>query len=245
MKDLWRHYPDLSSAARSHLALYQAPTYFLEARHPGVRAFAGAQVAGARTPTEQAVRLYYAVRDGWLYNPYRLDLQPRALKASYIQGLSDGNCIAKAIILASAARALGIPARLGFADVRNHLGTARLEALLGTDVLAFHGYCELFLPEAGWVKATPAFNAGLCEKLGVAPLEFDGKTDSVFQAYDRAQGQFMTYLHDYGQFHDLPYESMMAAFQKHYPHFFVPGFVSPPGLELRFGAAIGMDRKRR
>ena len=234
MKDLWRHYPDLSPAARSHLALYQAHTYFLEARHPAIRAWARAQVGDAQTPTERSVRLYYAVRDGWLYNPYRLDLRPRAFKASQIQALPDGHCIAKAILLASAARALGIPARLGFADVKNHLGTARLEALLNTDVLAFHGYCELFLPEGGWVKATPAFNASLCEKLGVAPLEFDGTADSIFQAYDRAQGQFMTYLQDHGQFHDLPYETMVAAFRAHYPHFFLPGFVPPPGLDLTF-----------
>ena len=35
-----------------------------------------------------------------------------------------GFCVNKAVLLAALARAVGIPARLGFADVRNHLSSA-------------------------------------------------------------------------------------------------------------------------
>ncbi len=93
-----------------------------------------------------------------------------------------GHCIDKALLLAACARVLGIPSRLHFANVRNHIGTAKLEAMLGTDLLVFHGYTELFL-EGRWVAATPAFNKELCAHLKVPPLEWDGRTDAIFQAY--------------------------------------------------------------
>ena len=86
-----------------------------------------------------------------------------------------GFCVAKAIVLAAGARAVGIPARLGFADVRNHLTTERLRAQMGTDVFAYHGFTELHLG-GRWVKATPTFNRSLCDRFGVKPLEFDGRT---------------------------------------------------------------------
>ena len=76
----------------------------------------------------------------------------------------------------------GIPARLGFADVRNHLASEKLLARLGTDLFVFHGFTEFWL--AGrWVKATPAFNIELCERFGVRPLEFDGRSDALFHEY--------------------------------------------------------------
>lgn len=68
--------------------------------------------------------------------------------------------------------AAGIPARLGFADVKNHLATPRLTDLNGGDVFHWHAYTDLHL-EGRWVKATPAFDLALCERFGVLPLEFD------------------------------------------------------------------------
>lgn len=167
----------------------------------------------------QAVSLYLAVRDSFLYNPYEVDLRPEAMKASFQLGKESGYCIEKANLLGASARVLGIPARLGFADVRNHIGTERLEAFLGTDILTFHGYTDLYL-EGQWVKATPAFNAALCRKLGVEPLEFNGREDSIFQEYDQTEGRFMEYLVDHGTFQEWPREAFIASIQKHYPKLF-------------------------
>ena len=114
-----------------------------------------------------------------------------------------GHCIDKALLLAACARALGIPAQLHFANVRNHVGTAKLEERLGTDLLVFHGYTELWLDER-WVAATPAFNKALCDRLGVAPLEFDGEHDSIFQAYDREAGTVHGVRHRPRQLRDHP-----------------------------------------
>lgn len=195
-----------------------APNRFLDADHPSIVAFA-AEVGGEGTPSEVAVRLYYRVRDMLRYNPWSVALSAEGYRASEVLSRDyerGAHCIDKALLLATLARARGIPSRLHFANVRNHVGTARLEAHLGTDLLVFHGYTELWLGER-WVAATPAFNRQLCEKLGVHPLEFDGVNDSVFQEFDPAAGRFMEYVDDHGSFADVPVDRMVAAWRDHYP----------------------------
>jgi len=199
----------------SDLAALVRPTRFLDADHPRVIAFAHRATAGRADPVERAVALYYAVRDGFRYDPYRIDLRPDAMRASALVDRGYGFCIPKAVLLAAAARALGIPSRLGFADVRNHLATERLHRAMGTDLFVFHGYTELHLG-GRWVKATPAFNRTLCERFDVDPLEFDGRYDSLFQQADRRGNRYMEYVRDRGQFADLPLDEMLAAFEEHY-----------------------------
>jgi transglutaminase-like putative cysteine protease len=196
------------------------PGFFVNSDHPAVRAYAD-QHAGrsSDSPRDRAVSLYYAIRDGFRYNPWDLEVTPEAFKASAVAVRSTergGHCIDKATLLAACCRYCGIPSRLHFANVRNHIGTAELERLLGTDLLVFHGYAELWLGDK-WVAATPAFNRELCEHLGVDPLEFDGVHDSVFQQHDRAGGKFMEYVDDHGPFDEIPYDQMVAAWKQHYP----------------------------
>lgn len=201
------------------MAPYLATDYFVESQHPAIKAFARAHMGPSPDPKDRAVALFYTIRDGWRYNPFIIDGRPKSLKASEILARDYGHCIAKAILLAAVCRSIGIPSRLGFSNVRNHVGTARLEAILQTDVLAFHGYCELYL-NGRWIKNTPAFNLELCKKLNVEPLDWDGESDSVFQAYDREKGAFMEYLHDHGVFQTLPHDLMLQTFREHYPHLF-------------------------
>lgn len=198
---------------------YLKPAEFVNSDSEQVIAFAKKAIGDSVLPVEQAVKLYYAVRDGFNYNPYTIDLSEEALKASHLLTRDYGYCVEKACLLAAVARAVGIPSRLGFAQVRNHIATEKLEERLKTNVLVFHGYTELFL-DGKWVKATPAFNKSLCEKLNVDSLEFNGKEDSVFQEYNQQGGAFMEYLHDYGTFHDVPRDLFIAEIKKHYPHIF-------------------------
>lgn len=200
-------------------ALYLAPAFFINSGHPDIIDFAKKKTAGTTDLTKQAVLLYYAVRDGWRYNPYQINLKHEAMMASNFLQRDSGYCVEKACLYAALTRAIGIPSRLGFANVKNHIGTEKLEEYIKTDVLVFHGYTELFL-NGKWVKATSAFNKELCDKLGVPPLEFDGKEDSVFQEYDRKGGDFMEYLHDYGVFHDVPHDMFVLELQRYYPHLF-------------------------
>ena len=210
----------MSEHAADELSTYLRADHFLDHDHPAVQAYArkhgGSDEDG---PTAVAVRLYYAVRDGFRYTPWAVNLDSGAFRASRFLSRgarTGGHCIDKATLLASCARARGIPTRLHYADVRNHVSTQELERQLGTSLLVFHGYVELHL-EGRWVAATPAFNRSLCEHLGVDPLEFDGHHDSVFQAYDREGGQFMEYVTDHGHFATIPYDQMIAAWKHHYP----------------------------
>ncbi len=198
------------------LAPYLTPTDCIESEAPAVRAFAARVAGDAASPVARAVRLFYAVRDEIRYDPYGVVLTRDALRASAVLERGAGFCIAKAILLAAAARSVGIPARLGFADVRNHLTTERLRAQMGTDLFVFHGFTELHLDDR-WVKATPTFNRSLCDRFGVRPLEFDGRTDSLLHPFDAAGQRHMEYVHDRGTFVDVPLEDVRRAFAEHYP----------------------------
>lgn len=202
--------------------IYLQPTPFIDSDAPTVAEYARSVVGDAKTDVEQGVKLYYAVRDPIRYDPYAIVLDPGAYKASAVLAAKAGFCIQKAILLAAVARAVGIPSRLGYADVRNHLTTERLRNLMGTDVFAFHGYTELCL-DGQWVKATPAFNRSLCERFKVRPLEFDGQNDSIFHPFDVEGRQHMEYLRDHGHFADFPFGRMVRSFQEHYPHLVQPG----------------------
>jgi len=68
-----------------------------------------------------------------------------------------------------------------------------------------------------WVKATPAFDIGLCERHGVKPLEFDGREDSIFHPFDERGRKHMEYVRFIGEFDDLPFEEFSAQMRKAYP----------------------------
>ncbi len=207
------------------LAIYLQPTPFLDSNHPTVIDFAKRATAGAEGAKQQAVALARAVREALRYSPWNVSNAKEDYAASRIAArayANGGHCVDKALLLAAAARALGIPSRLHFANVRNHLGTDERERQLGTDLLVYHAYVELHL-HGRWLAATPAFNSALCERLGVAPLDFDGEHDSIFQAFDRRDGRFMEYVDDHGSFADLPLEAMIDAWRRHSPGFAAAG----------------------
>jgi len=162
------------------------------------------------------VRLYYAVRDDIRYDAYMAGPTVEVLRASDALRARRGWCVSKAVLLAACARAVGIGARVGFADVHNHLSTARMRDFMGTDVFYYHGYTQLHV-EGRWVKATPAFNIELCEKMGLLPLEFDGLTDSLYHPFDRDGRAHMEYLRDHGVFDAVPVAAMIACWSAHYP----------------------------
>jgi len=205
------------------------PGHYVDSDAPGIRAFAERVCVGASDPRERAVALYYAVRDGWRYDPYSASADPEAYRASRVVGTTAAFCIPKAILLAAAARAAGIPARVGFADVRNHLASDKLRARMGgSDLFVFHGFTELWLGE-GFVKATPAFDRGLCDRFGVKPLEFDGSADSLLHPFDVEGRRHMEYVRERGSFLDFPFAAMLAAFAEEYP----PGAFAGPAEPVR------------
>lgn len=187
-----------------------APTALVDSDHPDVIAFAQRHAVG-RDQRERAVALYDAVRDNIRYDPYRVDLSPVGMRASTALASGYGWCIPKAGLLAAACRAVGIAARLGYADVRNHLSTERMRQTMQTDLFIWHGYTELWL-DGAWRKATPAFNSQLCERFGLLPLEFNGRDDSIYHPFDKAGNRHMEYVNQRGSFDDMPLARIVADF---------------------------------
>jgi len=199
-------------------AAYLEPTNYVDSDHPAVQALAQKylQAAESDAPEARAIALFEGVRDGFRYDPYLVTLDPDTYRASHVAGQSASYCVPKAILLTALARAAGIPAAAGFADVRNHLNSPKLRAVMGTDLFIYHGYSALWL-EDRFVKVTPAFNIELCERFGVKPLSFDGQNDALFHEFDTSNRRHMEYVNDRGIFVDPPIELMLGEFDATYP----------------------------
>ncbi|MFI7011261.1 transglutaminase family protein [Streptomyces sp. NPDC050145] len=199
------------------------PTEFLDHESDEVRDFVAAALpAGPGTPTESAVALYHAVRDGIRYEVYGADLSREGLRASQVVRAGSGMCLHKSVLFAAGLRSLGVPARLVLADVRNHLASERLKELVGGDVFHQHGLTSVHL-EGRWVKATPVFNKKLCRLYRMAPLDFDGTGDSLYHPFDSEGRRHMEFLRFHGEFDDLPYERILADLRVAHPRLFESG----------------------
>ena len=198
---------------------YLTPTYFFDFENEHIQNIIKEFQSDSLSQKEKAIQVYLKIRDGWRYNAYRINFNKEAFRASEISQRQEGHCIDKAILLTTCLRGLGIPARVHFAKVKNHIAVETLVEKIGTNELTPHGMVDVFLDEK-WVKSSPAFNASLCEKCNVAPLDFDGENDSVFQEYNRDGNEFMEYLEDYGHFEDLPFDFILQNINEHYGHFF-------------------------
>jgi transglutaminase-like putative cysteine protease len=195
---------------------------FIDSGHALVVDFAKRHARG-NSDRDKAIALYYAVRDEVRYHPFQNFTLDETYRASVCLERGTGWCVPKAALLAACARAAGLAARVGYADVRNHLTTPELTAKMGgTDLFVYHGYTELYL-DGKWVKATPAFNLGLCTRFRVKPLEFDGVNDSIFHPFDEDNRRHMEYVRERGAFSDVPAEAIKRAFGETYPRAFLLG----------------------
>jgi len=192
------------------------PTWFIDSDSEEVAAFADAAVGEASDPVEIARNLFYAVRDGIRYDPYATAAEPAAYRASSVARSKRNWCIPKSVLFVAAARYKGIPARLGFADVRNHLSSEKLSASMATDVFAWHGYAELLL-NGQWRKLSTAFNIELCEKFGTRVLEFDPDHDTLMHPFDAYGRKHMEYIRERGSYDDLPLSQIFETFLEVYP----------------------------
>jgi transglutaminase-like putative cysteine protease len=193
-------------------------TAFVDSSSSEVRAFVSRSLEGAQdlSATDKAIRLFEAVRDQIKYNPFDIGTTEDDYRASRIAGKPSNYCVPKAILLTAALRAAGIPAAVGFADVRNHLNSPKLADLMGTDLFIYHGYVALSL-DGRLFKVTPAFNTELCERFGVKQLIFDGKSDALFHEFDTNSHRHMEYVRDRGWFADPPVGQLLREFRTTYP----------------------------
>jgi transglutaminase-like putative cysteine protease len=199
----------------SDMQPYLQPSPVVDCDNRAIVTFAKENAGDSTDRSARAVRLYYAVRDGIRYDPYSIDLSSEGLRASATLQSGRGWCVAKAVLLAACCRVMEIPARMGFADVRNHLTTQRMRELMKTDIFFWHGYTSIFL-NGVWVKATPAFNIELCERFGLRPLDFDGRSDSIYHPFDLEGKKHMEYLAYRGEFADVPIDQIEETFRREY-----------------------------
>lgn len=203
---------------------YLQPTAIIDSDHFSIIEFAHKVVGNTPEAIERAVKIYYAVRDGIRYDPYYPFYLPEHYRASNVLKSGRGYCVCKASLLCALGRALGIPSRVGFATVRNHLATRQLLEFMGSDLFVYHGYTDFFL-NGKWVKATPAFNKELCRRHKVAPLEFNGLEDSIFQPYNLENRLFMEYTELLGTYADIPVDTIVASWEEAYGKERVRGWI--------------------
>lgn len=206
------------------LKKYLKPTDIIDCDSPSVRDRSRELTEGEKEAAGKAISLFYFVRDAIRYNLYVSRSRPEHFQASRTLANGHGYCVQKAVLLTALARAVDIPAALGFARLRNHLLPEKTRAWLGTDILPFHGYTELYI-DGRWVKATPAFDAEMCRKYGIIPVDFDGKNDGMFHSHNRDGKLHIEYLEDLGHhYDDLPLEKLQRALIETIG----PGALEPP-----------------
>lgn len=205
-----------------------AATAFLDCDSEVVRDFTRQAIGTEQDPVQQAIKLYYTIRDKIRYDVYGVDMSRHGMKASSIIRNRAGFCIHKSIVFAAAARSLGIPSKLVFSDVKNHISTPALKNLVGGDVFHYHAYALVSLQEK-WVKATPVFNSMLCRLFGIEPLEFDGVQDATLQPYDKDGNKCLEFIAYHGVYDDFPYRKCINELKRHHPKLFLDGGVTARG----------------
>jgi transglutaminase-like putative cysteine protease len=209
-------------------SVYLAPAEYIDSDHPAIVRLAASVPAGM-SARDKARRYYLATRET-RYDPDLDYSDPETYRASSVLLAGAGYCVGKAALFAALCRAGGLPARVAFGDVTNHLSSEKLREKMGTNYFAWHGFTEVKL-DGVWLKASPTFNATLCGRFGVPPLDFDGAHDALLQAYDGAGRTFMRYEVMHGAFHDVPARFLMREMARLYPKLKHSGVRSAGGME--------------
>ena len=197
----------------SERARYLSATEFIDKDVESIRTLAESLRQGSGQST--SVALFDWVRDEIRYDP-RCAKDPREqYRASAILERRSGYCVQKAVLLAALGRAVGIPARLGFADVRNHKTPEWMLELMGTDLFVFHGYTEFYL-DGGWLKATPAFDRASAAKAGALLVELDGSNDAMLHPVDPEGHPYIEYIRSRGSYADVPVDEIQKTFLEVY-----------------------------
>ncbi|MHA1169020.1 MAG: transglutaminase-like domain-containing protein [Candidatus Hodarchaeales archaeon] len=175
----------------------------------------------AGNAAEKAIKIFYEVRDSIKYRVFTEWPKYGDFRASNVVKSESSFCIPKAILLVAMSRAVEIPARLHFANIRNHLLHPELVKLIGTDLMIYHGYAELYIYNK-WVKVTPSFDLELCDKHGFVPVDFNGLDDAIFHQHDRNGRKHIEYVEDRGVYADFTrefYSAMIKDFKELYSSF--------------------------
>jgi len=191
----------------SEQGLYLRSTFFIDCDAPAVVEKSRELVAGIASERDRAIRVFNFVRDEIKYNVYSPRPSPEDFKASHILARKQGYCVQKAVLLVTLARAVRIPARLRFAEIRQHLIAPSLLEKRESNLFPYHGLADLNI-DGRWVKATPTYDNEYCRKAGVKPVDFDGKNDALLPLRTIDGKLNVEYVEDRGFFEDLPLDEI-------------------------------------
>jgi transglutaminase-like putative cysteine protease len=189
---------------------YLTATFFIDCDQAAIKEKSRELTANIEGAKEKSIRLFYFVKDEIRYNIYTPRPGDSDFKASHVLDIGEGYCVQKAILLVALARAAGIPARLRFAEIQNHLTPAEMVEKRGSNIFPWHGLTELFI-NGRWVKATPTYDLKYCKKMGVPPVDFDGENDAMLPSQAEDGRLNVEYRLDRGFFDDLPLDELRKA----------------------------------
>jgi transglutaminase-like putative cysteine protease len=192
------------------LSKYLNPTPTMDCDNPAIQAQAEQITSGLSDPSMRAKALFYFVRDDIRYNIYSPFHLLEHYRASWVLERKEGYCVQKAVLLSALARAADIPARLGFADLKNHRMPDKLLNERGTNHIVYHSYSVLYV-NGKWLKATPAFDRTMCQRQRLSTVEFDALHDAMFPPEDLDGNPFIEYTQDRGFFDDVPLDDVLKA----------------------------------
>ena len=190
----------------TEMARYLKCTAVIDCDAQSVREKAEALTRCLVTDGEKAVTLYYFVRDDIKHDAYAPTYEMEKYKASATLQRGGGHCEHKAVLLAALCRAVGIPARLGFVDMRDHRLSEKFRRMLGGDNLVIqHGYVEVYI-NGKWIHACPAYDLETCQKHKFVPVDFDGISDAKDSPYDQEGRPHIEHVKDHGHYEDFPWD---------------------------------------
>lgn len=203
------------------LEFFLEPAEGIQCAHPEVLALARQVARGSHNDVEAAGRLFEYVRDTVRYSvqvPYAPMEQYLALNTLQ-RGW--GYCVQKSAVLVALARALGIPARLGLADIENHILPPAMVHMLGSNIIYYHCFAEWWIG-GQWLKATPSFDRQLCTERGWRLVEFVPGANLMLPETDLAGNPHVSYIRYHGWRQGVPLEEMLQGWQE---------TMGPQGLE--------------
>ena len=194
---------------------FLAPAPGVSCDEPELFDLARSIVRGSKNDVEAGVKLFEWVRDSVRYSAYVPFWDIRHYQAATVLARGQGYCVQKAALLAALCRSLGFPARLAYADIENHLLGPKLADYLGTKIMTFHCFAEIYLG-GKWVKATPSFERELCESQGWKLVEFNGRDNAMLPADDLSGRPHIKYLRSHFSSPGVPLDIIMEAWEAYY-----------------------------
>ena len=205
------------------LEQFLMPAPGIQCEHPEVFKLARDIARGSANDVEAARRLFNFARDQVRYSVRVPFWELDEFLALNTLARGCGFCVQKAALLAALARAIGIPARLGFADIQNHQVRGPLAELTPEGIIRYHCFTEWFVG-GRWLKATPSFDRGLSQELGWRLVEFDPQADALLPATDLEGKPHISYLRYHGWRLGVPLDEFMAVTRGHYGSDIVEGW---------------------